>query len=52
MCEVACEQNSRGLRIVVVKIYQRVASAWENRIVKQYNEQAVIVIVVYVGNIR
>ena len=48
MCEVACEENSRGLKIAVVKIYQTVVSVYEIRSVKKYNEQ--VVIVVYVGN--
>ena len=34
LCEVACAQNSRCLKIAVVKIYQKVVSASENRNVK------------------
>ena len=36
------------LKIAVVKVYRIVVSAQENRNVKKYNEQ--VVIVVYVGN--
>ena len=39
--EVACEQNSCGLKIAVIKIYRTVVSAWENRSDKEYNEQVV-----------
>ena len=41
--------NGPGLKIAVMKIYRTVASAYTNRIIKKYNEQAVIVIVI-VGN--
>ena len=44
LCKVACEQNSHGLKIAVVKICRVVFNEKENRSLKKYNEQVVIVV--------
>ena len=46
--EVEREQNSRSLKIAVVKVYQTVVGAYENTNVWKYKEQ--VIIVVEVGN--
>ena len=44
LCKVACEENSSGLKIAVVKICRTVVSAYEHKSVKNYNVQVVIVV--------
>ena len=38
LCEVAHEENGRGLKIAVVKVYRTVIRAYEIRSVKKYSE--------------
>ena len=44
LCEVACEENCHGSETDIVKICQTVVGPYENRIVRKYSEQIVIVL--------